>query len=273
MKKERTKKEKKPISRKRRIIRTVALSLIISFFASILIQFGYNMLFVKPTAYETTNGGDGKLTEMLYQSETLPDEYFEDVALISANLEGAIERIDIREDCADFTACGLIRFYLENEHRLADENKAEIKNCLTGFKYWMDQYDGRSDSMCHWSENHQILFAVTEYLAGCEWEDATFADGKNGAAHADMARERIKAWMYQRYYYGFNEYYSNNYYPEDIAPMANFIQFAKEEDEQTVAQMKIIMDIIWIDIATQSYKYTADDGTTQYAFMSASGRM
>ena len=257
----------------RKIIKRVALLLVIALFGSIAGQFGYNMLFVKPYAAETTKGGDGKLTEMLHQSEFLEDSYFEDVALISANLEGAIERIDIREDCADFTACGMIRFYLENKHRLAEENKAEIKACLTGFKYWMDQYDGRTDSMCHWSENHQILFAVTEYLVGCEWPDAIFADGKCGTDHVDMAKERIEAWMYQRYYYGFNEYYSNNYYPEDIAPMANFIQFAKEEDSDMVSRMKIIMDIIWIDIATQSYKYIADDGTTQYAFMSASGRM
>ena len=257
----------------KKMIKIVALGLAVTVLVSVIAQFGYNMLFVKPTAFETTKGGDGKLTEMLYQSEFLEDSYFSDAALISANLEGAIERIDIREDCADFTACGLIRFYLENEHRLAEENKAEIKRCLTGFKYWMDQYDGRSDSMCHWSENHQILFAVTEYLAGCEWPDATFADGKSGDAHADMARERIKAWMYQRYYYGFNEYYSNNYYPEDIAPMANFIQFAKEEDAYMVSCMKIVMDVIWIDIATQSFKYVADDGATQYAFVSASGRM
>ena len=254
-------------------VKTVALGLAVTLLVSVIAQFGYNMLFVKPTAFEITKGGDGKLTEMLYQSEFLEDSYFSDVSLISENLEGAIERIDIREDCADFTACGLIRFYLENKHRLAEENKAEIKRCLTGFKYWMDQYDGRSDSMCHWSENHQILFAVTEYLAGCEWPDATFADGKSGDAHIDMARERIKAWMYQRYYYGFNEYYSNNYYPEDIAPMANFIQFAKEEDSYMVSCMKIVMDVIWVDIATQSFKYVADDGTTQYAFMSASGRM
>jgi hypothetical protein len=127
--------------------------------------------------------------------------------------------------------------------------------------------------MCHWSENHQILFAVTEYLAGCEWPDTTFADGKSGEEHISMAKERINAWMYQRYYYGFNEYYSNNYYPEDIAPMANFIQFARSEDADMVARMKIIMDIIWIDIATQSYKYTDKDGNTQYAFVSASGRM
>ena len=253
-------------------IKIVALILLIAFLGSIIVQFGYNMLFVQPFAAESTIG-DGKLTEMLYQSEFLEDSYFEDVALISENLEGAIERIDIREDCADFTACGLIRFYIENKHRLAEESKAEIKECLTGFKYWMDQYDGRKDSMCHWSENHQILFATTEYLAGCEWPDAIFADGKNGEEHVAMAKERIEAWMSQRYYYGFNEYYSNNYYPEDIAPMANFIQFAREEDSDMVDRMKIVMDIIWIDIATQSYKYVDDNGTTQYAFMSASGRM
>ena len=257
----------------KKTVKRVAIFLVIAFFGSTLLQFGYNMLFVNSYAAETTKGGDGMLTEMLYQSEFLDDSYFADTALISANLEGAIERIDIREDCADFTACGLIRFYLENKHRLAEENKAEIKKCLTGFKYWMDQYDGRKDSMCHWSENHQILFAVTEYLAGTEWHDATFADEKSGREHVQMAKERINAWMYQRYYYGFNEYYSNNYYPEDIAPMANFIQFASEQDSDMVARMKIIMDLIWTDIATQSYKYVDANGQTQYAFVSASGRM
>ena len=257
----------------RKKITIIALSLLGALLLSVIAQFGCNMLFVKPIAYETTKGGDGMLTEMLYQSDMLEDAYFDDVELISDNLEGAIERIDIREDCADFTACGLIRFYLENEHRLADENKTEIKNCLTGFKYWMDQYDGRADSMCHWSENHQILFATTEYLAGCEWPDATFADGKSGEEHVAMAKERIEAWMYQRYYYGFNEYYSNNYYPEDIAPMANFIQFARDEDAEMVEHMKMVMDIIWIDIATQSYKYIDAAGKTRYAFVSASGRM
>ena len=247
--------------------------LVVLFLGSVFIQFGYNMLFVKPYEPKLAKGGDGKLTQMLYESEQLEDSYFSDEALISSNLEGAIERIDVREDCADFTANAMIRFYLENEHRLAEVNKNEIKDCLTGFKYWMDQYDGRDDSMCHWSENHQILFAVTEYLAGITWPEEIFADGNNGASHVEYAKERINAWMEQRYYYGFNEYYSNNYYQEDIAPMANFIQFAAEEDRDMVDRMKIIMDIIWLDIATQSYKYTDEVGNTQYAFLSASGRM
>ena len=266
-------KENSKALKKSIIVKRIIISIAILLVGSILLQLAYNMLFLNPVVGETTKGGDGKLTQMLYESEFLEDAYFQDVELVSANLEGAIERIDVREDCADFTACGLIRFYIENEHRLAEENKEEIKKCLTGFKYWMDQYDGRSDSMCHWSENHQILFATTEYLAGCEWPDAVFADGKRGEEHVELAKERINAWMYQRYYYGFNEYYSNNYYPEDIAPMANFIQFAKAEDSEMVSRMKIIMDIIWIDIATQSYQYVDFDGNTQYAFISASGRM
>lgn len=251
----------------------IAFVLVIAIVGSILLQFGYNMLFVTPVAYETKKGGDGKLTEMLYLSDMLDDSYFDDAETVSANLEGALERIDIREDCADFTAAGLIRFYIENKHRLAEKNKEEIKTSLTGFKYWMDQYDGRSDGMCHWSENHQILFATTEYLVGAEWPDTTFADGKTGREHIELAKVRIEAWMSQRFYYGFNEYYSNNYYPEDIAPMANFIQFARVEDSDMVERMKIVMDIIWIDIATQSWKYTDADGNTQYAFLSASGRM
>ena len=249
------------------------IGLCVILLASVIGQFGYNFLFVKPYEPELTKGGDGKLNQMLYESETLEDSYFADAALVAANLEGAIERIDVREDCADFTANALIRFYLENEHRLAQENKDEIRRCLTGFKYWMDQYDGRVDSMCHWSENHQILFAVTEYLAGCTWPDSVFADGNSGQIHVELAKERINAWMEQRYYYGFNEYYSNNYYPEDIAPMANFIQFARAEDQDMVEKMKVVMDIIWLDIATQSYRYTDENGKLCYAFMSASGRM
>ena len=55
--------------------------------------------------------------------------------------------------------------------------------------------------------------------------------------------------------------------------MANFIQFASKEDSDMITKMKIIMDIIFYDIASQSYKYIDMNGNTQYAFMSASGRM
>jgi hypothetical protein len=40
----------------------------------------------------------------------------------------------------------------------------EIRAALLGFEYWLDQPG--FDSLCYWSENHQILFATAEYLAG-----------------------------------------------------------------------------------------------------------
>ena len=49
----------------KKIIKIGALGFAILFLGSIALQFGYNMLFVKPFAAETTKGGDGKLTEML----------------------------------------------------------------------------------------------------------------------------------------------------------------------------------------------------------------
>ena len=70
----------------RKKITKAVILLVALFFASVIIQFGYNMLFVKPIAHETTKGGDGKLTEMLYESEFLDDAYFDDVELISDNL-------------------------------------------------------------------------------------------------------------------------------------------------------------------------------------------
>ena len=57
---------------KKRILKII-LVVVIAFFGSILLQFGYNMLFVNPVVNETTKGGDGKLTEMLYKSEFLED--------------------------------------------------------------------------------------------------------------------------------------------------------------------------------------------------------
>ena len=256
---------------KKKIFKIGTASLLIGLLLSVLLQFGFNMLFVGVYEPVLVKDGDKLLNRMLYESPTLPDSYFLDEKKISENLEGAIEEINVREDCCDFTANHLIRFYLENEERLAEFNKNEIRDCLTGLKYWLTDYDGRQDSMCFWSENHQILFAVTEYLTGNEWPDVHFADGRKGSSHVESAKERINAWMEQRFYYGFNEYYSNNYYIEDIAPMANFIEFAVDED--MVNRMKIIMDLLWYDVASQSYKYVDVHGKTNYAFMSASGRM
>ena len=154
-----------------------------------------------------------------------------------------------RFDCADFRAQMLFKIYKDCSKKLNDECKALIKNTFLNFKYSMDEPG--DDSMCYWSENHQLLFAVSEYLAGQEWSQEIFTnDGKSAEAHRKKALEKIRIWMHQRFDYGFSEYLSNNYLAEDIAPMANFIAYSKDEKE--VEQMKIIMDLLWLDVALNS---------------------
>ena len=176
-------------------------------------------------------------------------------------LDGAYERIAARRDTADFRLQSLVRILYDHPDAMPPEERERLKQAFLGFKYWIDQ-PGR-DSMCFWSENHQILFASAEYLAGQYWPDEVFRNsGKTGSDHRAMARKRILAWLEQRWLYGFTEWYSNVYYVEDIAPLANLIDFA--QDEEIVIKATIIMDLLLHDVATQSFRGT---------FISTSGRM
>lgn len=154
-----------------------------------------------------------------------------------------------RFDCSDFRAQMLFKIYKDCGDTLSDRCKMLIRDTFLGFKYFMDEPG--DDSMCYWSENHQLLFAVSEYLAGQEWPDAVFSNnGMTGRAHAEKALARIRAWMEQRFLYGFSEYLSNNYLAEDISPMANFIAYA--QSPRDVENMKTVMHLLWLDVALNS---------------------
>ncbi len=151
-----------------------------------------------------------------------------------------------RFDCADFRAQLLFKIYMDCSDKLSPRCRKLIEDTFLGFKYFMDEPG--DDSMCYWSENHQIMFAVAEYLAGQQWADKILTnDQKTGFEHKEKAKLRIDNWMQQRFNFGFSEYLSNNYLAEDISPMANYIAYS--EDERSVEQMKIIMDILWLDVA------------------------
>lgn len=248
--------------------------------ASAGIQFASNMTVEarpqRPGVAIDADGSDRLIhyfDQWLHQ-DGLPDKIKLTEAFINRELEGTYKYINGRYDCADFRMNSLVRLYLAYGDHLPQSTKSDIKRVMLDFKYWMDQ--GGSDSMCYWSENHQILFAAQEFLVGRTFPDDIFSvDGKTGREHAEMAKARINAWMRQRFLYGFTEWYSNNYYPGDVAAMANFIQFSK--DETMVNRMKMIMDLIWFDMASQAFKHSgADPGgkpRTYYIFVSSSGRM
>ncbi len=175
-------------------------------------------------------------------------------------LDGALEYIAREYDCSDFRLVNLIRILYEFNDSIPATYSPKIENVLTNFRYWMDEPGG--NSMCYWSENHQILFASAEYLIGQKYPDQIFPnDGLTGKQHKDKARRRILDWLKMRWDYGFTEFYSNVYYKEDIGALVNLIDYA--DDEEIVKKSQIILDLLLYDAASQSL------GTL---FVSVSGR-
>ncbi len=194
---------------------------------------------VKPS--ERIDTRENQLLWTLYQGQ---DIRLEDVRTIRKYVDG-------RYDCSDFRLQSVLRILYEYGDRLSPDIQNEFKRLLLDFKYWMTEPG--NDGMCYWSENHQILFAAAEYLAGQLYPDEPFTNnGQTGRQHKQAARQRILTWLQQRWLYGFTEWYSNVYYVEDITPLANLVDFA--QDEQIVQKSKIILDLLLYDMASQSYK-------------------
>jgi hypothetical protein len=117
---------------------------------------------------------------------------------------GACRYVAGRYDCSDFQLPSMLRVLYLHAPRLDDATRRTMEETLLGFSYWMDQ--GKPNSMCYWSENHQILFAASEYLAGRLMPETVFTvDGRTGAEHMAMARARILSWLSLRWRYGFSE--------------------------------------------------------------------
>ena len=164
-------------------------------------------------------------------------------------LDGTLQYIRNEYDCSDFRLVNLVRILYEFGDRVPVENMEEIEQVLFHFRYWWDEPG--ENSMCYWSENHQILFASAEYLIGQKFPDKLFPNsGLTGAQHMVKAKERINDWLQMRWDHGFIEFYSSVYYKEDIGPLINLIDYA--EDPELVTRCQIIMDLLFYDIASQS---------------------
>ncbi|HEC45142.1 MAG TPA: hypothetical protein ENI20_20240 [Bacteroides sp.] len=175
-------------------------------------------------------------------------------------ITGTLEYIRKEYDCSDFRLVNLVRILYDFENEIPENYLKQIEEVLFNFRYWWDEPG--ENSMCYWSENHQILFASAEYLIGQKYPDATFPNsGLTGRKHMEKARVRALDWLKMRWDHGFIEYYSSVYYKEDIAALINLIDYAG--DKEIVIKSQIIMDLLFYDVASQSI------GTM---FITASGR-
>ncbi len=243
--------------------RTAAISALAASAGAYLIHDIYKNLSIKyPPEKPDSDEGNGLIHELLLYLDN-PDLAKKDGVIINNKfiIEAAIpakKYIDGRYDCADFrmqTAMRLLYLHGETLKDISLDGYNLLCEAFLGAKYWMTEPG--EDSACYWSENHQLLFAVSEYLAGQLWaEKKFFNDNATGTEHMDRARKRISYWMKHVFKHGYTELNSSNYYLFDLCPAANFIQFASEEDAAMVTQMKMCVDLLIHDIVTNMHNYT-----------------
>ncbi|MFO7636301.1 MAG: hypothetical protein R6W96_03230 [Clostridia bacterium] len=163
-----------------------------------------------------------------------------------ANLRESMEYIRGRGDCYDFILPGFLA--MAARHGIGEENASLI----LGSKYWIDQ-GGHEKSPCYFTENHQILFHATEYVAGTLYPDECFSNtGKTGNWHAGHARPFITRWLDARMRFGFCEWLSNCYYHEDALALALLQMIPGDEDMKK--QSSAVLDLIFLDMALNSFK-------------------
>ena len=168
------------------------------------------------------------------------------------SLQDALDFVNERQDPSDFAMTSLIRlYYLEaGSGKLTAEQEAAIKAAILDSKYWPDEPGQSYVEM--WTENHQILNHSNEYLAGQMFPDEVFSNnGETGAWHMEHARGLFLEWIDLRAKAGFSEWDSETYYPEDLAPLLNLVDFSQDDEVATLAAM--MADVILFDIEVDSF--------------------
>jgi hypothetical protein len=190
--------------------------------------------------------------------------------------EALTDFIEGRKDCADFVMQAVIRILYQfggrrdAARRESDSSRQpssgrgrcsalcfsqelldHAKAATLGFKYWPDEPG--IDSMCTWTENHQILFSTAAYLAGQLYPQEIFANtGRTGREMMAIHRPRIDRWLAMRFQSGFSEWLSNVYYDEDWAALINLVDFADDDELRKRACM--ILDLSLFDMALNSFR-------------------
>ncbi len=163
--------------------------------------------------------------------------------------------VDARLDCSDFRVLTLLRIAASGNAHLSPALLRRVRATLLGFRYWMDEQG--TDSMCFWSENHQVIFATCEYLAGQLHPDEQFHNPGPGGVRLTgrermaRAQHRLDDWLTDRFRYGFTEWLSPTYYEEDAAALALLVELC--DDRVLAGRARTVLDLLMLDLALHHF--------------------
>jgi hypothetical protein len=154
------------------------------------------------------------------------------------------------EDGRDFAMTQLLELLLQyGDNPLLADEKPRIESALFSFKYWYTDPTptGQVDGSYYWSENHQVVYHMIEFLAGERYPDRQMGDGNDGRWHMNRARDMLLSWFDRRARFGFSEWHSNVYLHWDVAPLLVLVE--NTMDEEIKARASLALDLLFLEFA------------------------
>ncbi|RCW55391.1 hypothetical protein [Halanaerobium sp. ST460_2HS_T2] len=156
-------------------------------------------------------------------------------------LRTELNGIEKRKDCSDFYLVPILWLWIKYRD---DVFEADFWNytekVIRDFRYWIDEKG--SDVMWYFSENHALLFHVSELLAGQIFPEKEFTNaGIKGKNHYEKAKKRLKDWFERFFAEGFSEWNSTAYFPIDLIGFFALYELAADENLKKLAKKAIDM--------------------------------
>ncbi|MHC5228194.1 hypothetical protein ACYSNW_07950 [Enterococcus sp. LJL99] len=149
--------------------------------------------------------------------------------------ESAFLLIEEKGDCADFILAPLLAVYSLYKERFPKTFHPKMESLTTQFRYWIDEPG--NDVMWYFSENHALLFHVSQYLGGYLYPEAEFTvSGRTGNEQYLLGKQRVEAWFEYFFRVGFSEWNSTTYFPIDLIGFFSLYMAAPDQSVKELAK-------------------------------------
>ncbi len=214
---------------------------------------------------ELQPGNATNIAAHLIRAEREPGYVWDPSQITLGSLADTFQMLDDWKDTRDFQLMYLHWVLALGRGVLDPAVIGAIRDRMADFRYRHDDPlpADRLDHQWFWSENHRVILAVSEYLAGLEMPDRTFTvTGLTGEQHAARARVTILEWIDERARFGFSEWHSNVYMLKNITPLLTLIELC--EDEELIRRGSAALDLCLFDVAAHLHRgaYGATRGRT-----------
>ncbi|ULT56727.1 hypothetical protein L1999_27460 [Neobacillus drentensis] len=173
------------------------------------------------------------------------------------HIKSCFNEIEKKGDCADFRLAPLLGFTIKYQDIIPADFHREIEELAVNFRYWIDEPG--NDVMWYFSENHALLFHISQYLAGHMYPERVFTvSNRTGMEQYEIGKKRLEEWFDVFFDYGFSEWNSTTYLPIDLIGFFSLYESAPDASIRDLAKkaLDITFEIIAINLQGKTMSTT-----------------